>query len=96
MTPKTTSLNFSRLNCQIPNYKTKILELSKKRESNSIYIDFVQKFLNYIPIDSDFSFGAEFSNIFSNSPLPFRMQFITGWSKNLVCKFMFLSKHMIK
>ncbi|WP_347939056.1 NAD-glutamate dehydrogenase [Rickettsia oklahomensis] len=54
MTPKTTSLNFSRLNCQIPNYKTKILKLSTERESNPIYIDFVQKFLNYIPIDYDF------------------------------------------
>ncbi len=37
MTPKTTSFNCSRLNCQIPNYKTKMLELSKERESSSIY-----------------------------------------------------------
>ncbi len=71
MTPKTTSLNFSRLNCQIPNYKTKILELSKERESSSIYIDFVQKFLNYIPIDYDFENREKLFQNFSDEAFNF-------------------------
>ncbi|AEK75146.1 glutamate dehydrogenase [Rickettsia conorii subsp. heilongjiangensis] len=71
MTPKTTSLNFSRLNCQIPNYKTKILELSKERESSAIYIDFVQKFLNYIPIDYDFENRAKLFQNFADEAFKF-------------------------
>ncbi|ABV78542.1 NAD-specific glutamate dehydrogenase [Rickettsia bellii OSU 85-389] len=54
MTPKTPLLDSGRLNCQIPNHKAKILELSKKQESNSLYVEFIEKFLSYIPIDYDF------------------------------------------
>jgi len=55
MTPtKTSLLDSGRLNCQIPNYKTKILELSKEHESDSLYVKFIEKFLSYIPIDYDF------------------------------------------
>ncbi|MEY4464201.1 MAG: hypothetical protein RLZZ81_1172 [Pseudomonadota bacterium] len=74
MTPKTTSLNFSRLNCQIPNYKTKILEFSKERESSSIYIDFVQKFLNYIPIDYDFENREKLFQNFADEAFKFFRQ----------------------
>ncbi|ABV76745.1 NAD-glutamate dehydrogenase [Rickettsia rickettsii] len=86
MTPKTTSLNFSRLNCQIPNYKTKILELSKERESSSIYIDFVQKFLNYIPIDYDFENRAKLFQNFADEAFKFFKQRIARARKIAITK----------
>ena len=71
MTPKTTFLNFSRLNCQIPNYKTKILELSKERESKFHIYRFCSKFLNYIPIDYDFENKEKLFQNFADEPLSF-------------------------
>ena len=87
MTPKTTSLNFSRLNCQIPNYKTKILELStEQRESNSIYMDFVQKFLNYIPIDYDFENREKLFQSFADEAFKFFMQRVERARKIAITK----------
>ncbi|ADE30318.1 NAD-glutamate dehydrogenase [Rickettsia prowazekii] len=68
------TLNFRRLNCQIPNYKTKILELSKERESSPIYIDFIQKFLNYIPIDYDFENREKLFQNFADEAFKFFQQ----------------------
>ncbi|AFB21451.1 NAD-glutamate dehydrogenase [Rickettsia canadensis] len=87
MTPKTTFLNFSRLNCQIPNYKTKILELStEQRESNSIYMDFVQKFLNYIPIDYDFENREKLFQSFADEAFKFFMQRVERARKIVITK----------
>ncbi|XVN40333.1 MAG: NAD-glutamate dehydrogenase [Rickettsia endosymbiont of Argas persicus] len=55
MTSKNSFLDSgSRLNCQIPSYKAKISELNKEYGSNSLFTEFVQKFLSYIPVDYDF------------------------------------------
>ncbi|ABV75362.1 NAD-specific glutamate dehydrogenase [Rickettsia akari str. Hartford] len=86
MAYKTTPLNFSRLNCQIPHYKTKILALSKERESSSIYIDFVQKFLNYIPIDYDFENREKLFQNFADEAFKFFKQRVERSRKIAITK----------
>ena len=71
MMPKTPLLDSGRLNCQIPNHKAKILELSKKQESNSLYIEFIEKFLSYIPIDYDFENKQKLFFDFANEAFNF-------------------------
>ncbi|WP_375326362.1 NAD-glutamate dehydrogenase [Candidatus Tisiphia endosymbiont of Nemotelus uliginosus] len=54
MTFEKTSLALSKLTCQVPNYKHEILMLSKLKTTDELYSEFVQKFLEYIPIDYEF------------------------------------------
>ncbi|XVN43481.1 MAG: NAD-glutamate dehydrogenase [Candidatus Rickettsia vulgarisii] len=54
MTNSKTSLALSKLTCQVPNYKSEILSLSKAKTNDPLYSEFIQKFLVYIPIDYKF------------------------------------------
>ncbi|HJD55227.1 MAG TPA: NAD-glutamate dehydrogenase [Rickettsia endosymbiont of Pyrocoelia pectoralis] len=78
MTPKTSLLDSGRLNCQIPNYKAKISELSKEHGSNSLYTEFVQKFLSYIPVDYDFENNEKLFYNFADEAY----NFFKAWKKD--------------
>src|SRR4051812_43506287 len=54
MVAEATSLALSRLTCQVPNYKSEILALSKAKNGDTLYTAFAEKFLAYIPIDYRF------------------------------------------
>lgn len=51
MVNEPTSLALSELACQIPNYKSKIVELAKSNNKDTLYAKFVEKFLAYLPVD---------------------------------------------
>ncbi|WP_341764476.1 NAD-glutamate dehydrogenase [Candidatus Tisiphia endosymbiont of Beris chalybata] len=64
MTVEKTSLALSKLTCQVPNYKSEIFNLSKMQNTDELYSEFIQKFLDYIPIDYEFKDRQElFGNL---------------------------------
>lgn len=68
MTNSKTPLALSKLTCQVPNYKSEILSLSKTKTNNPLYSEFIQKFLVYIPIDYKFKDRKElFGNLAYNA-----------------------------
>ncbi|WP_342270705.1 NAD-glutamate dehydrogenase [Rickettsia endosymbiont of Orchestes rusci] len=71
MVTNLSSFNSSRLNCQVPSYKTEILELSTPRKGELFYIEFIQKFLTYIPIDYDFNNRRELFQNFADQAFEF-------------------------
>ncbi len=66
-----TSLSLSRLTCQVPNYKSEILSLSKAKSGELLYSKFVQKFLVYIPVDYRFRDRQELFGEFAHSAFQF-------------------------
>jgi glutamate dehydrogenase len=78
MTVKKTSLALSTLTCQVPNYRSVILSLSKAKNKNplygKIYGKFVQKFLAYLPIDYKFYDRQELFSDFTNDAFEFFQQ----------------------
>ncbi|MFY9589213.1 NAD-glutamate dehydrogenase [Rickettsia endosymbiont of Halotydeus destructor] len=81
MATNLSSLNSSRLNCQVPSYKTEILELSQERKGELFYIEFIQKFLTYIPIDYDFNNRRELFQNFADQAFGFFKERTIGSKK---------------
>ena len=48
---KATSLALTKLSCLIPDYKTELRKIAETKNKDSLFIRFVDKFLNYIPVD---------------------------------------------
>ncbi len=65
------SLSLSRLTCQVPNYKSEILSLSKVKSGDPLFSKFVQKFLVYIPVDYRFRDRQELFGEFAHSAFQF-------------------------
>ncbi|WP_341756552.1 MULTISPECIES: NAD-glutamate dehydrogenase [unclassified Candidatus Tisiphia] len=65
------SLSLSRLTCQVPNYKSEILSLSKVKSGDPLFSKFVQKFLVYIPVDYRFKDRQELFGEFAHSAFQF-------------------------
>ncbi|MCC8371692.1 MAG: NAD-glutamate dehydrogenase [Rickettsia endosymbiont of Pseudomimeciton antennatum] len=65
------SLSLSRLTCQVPNYKSEILSLSKVKNGDPLYNKFLQEFLVYIPIDYNFRDRQELFGEFAHSAFQF-------------------------
>ncbi len=65
------SLSLSRLTCQVPNYKSEILSLSKVKNGEPLFNKFIQKFLVYIPVDYRFRDRQELFGEFAYSAFQF-------------------------
>ncbi|MCC8483444.1 MAG: NAD-glutamate dehydrogenase, partial [Rickettsia endosymbiont of Labidopullus appendiculatus] len=65
------SLSLSRLTCQVPNYKSEILSLSKVKSGEPLFNKFIQKFLVYIPVDYRFRDRQELFGEFAYSAFQF-------------------------